>query len=250
MPDLATSWIVRQPRPAAGLRLFCFPYSGGGAGAYRGWSTALPSIEVCAFQPPGRETRLREPPLTTFGPLVDAYLREILLRDDRPFAFYGHSLGAFVAFEVTRALRRRGSPLPQHLFAGAAVAPQLHAVAAPAHRGPDSGLIAKLRRYGGTPEAVLAEPELMALLLPAFRADLTLFETYRAADEPPLDVPITAFGGLADDNARQLEIEGWRAQTSRGFALRMFPGGHLFLQPARAALLAAMLADLAPVLGA
>jgi medium-chain acyl-[acyl-carrier-protein] hydrolase len=249
MPVPQSPWIALQPRPGARLRLFCFPHSGGGGTAFRGWSEALPSVEVCAFVPPGREARLREPSLTRLEPLVEACVEEIARRADLPFAFYGHSLGALVAFEAARALRRRGAPLPRHLFAGAAVAPQAHAVATPIHRGPDAGLIARLRRYGGTPEAVLAEPELMALLLPAFRADLGIFESYRLVEEPPLDVPITAFGGVADDFARPAAMEGWRAQTSMAFSLRTFPGGHLFLQSSRAALLESMLADLAPLLG-
>lgn len=247
-PALSSPWIVRQPSPTARLRLFCFPFSGGGASAFRGWSDALPSTEVCAVQPPGRETRRREPLLTRMDAYVTELVREIQLRADLPFAFYGHSLGALAAFEVARSLRRLGAPSPRHLFAGASVAPHLHSVATPVHLGPDSGLIAKLRRYGGTPEAVLAEPDLMALLLPAFRADMTIFETYRAADEPPLDLPITAFGGLVDEHASRARLEGWRDQTTRAFALHMFPGGHLFLQTARAALLAAVREELAPIL--
>jgi medium-chain acyl-[acyl-carrier-protein] hydrolase len=250
MPEPQSPWIVTQPRPGARLRLFCFPYSGGGATVFRGWSDALPGVEVSAIVSPGRETRLREPVVTQLGPLVEACEGEVLRRGDLPFVFYGHSLGAFVAFEVARALRRRGAALPRHLFAGASVAPQVHAVAAPIARGSDAGLIARLRRYGGTPEEVLAEPDLMALLLRPFRADLRIFEDYRASDEPPLDVPITAFAGATDEFAPQERIEGWAAQTSRGFSLRTFPGGHLFLQSSRAALHQAMLADLAPILGA
>jgi medium-chain acyl-[acyl-carrier-protein] hydrolase len=237
-------WIVRVPRSEARLRLFCFPFSGAGALPFRGWSDSLPGVEACAFVPPGRETRLKESPITRMDPLVAELVREVLAHPGLPFAFYGHSLGAFVALEVARQLRRRGAPMPERLFVASATAPQLHHVAAPIAGGPDAVLIARLRRYGGTPEAVLAEPELMALLLPAFRADYGIWEAYRSADEPPLDVPISAFGGLSDDMTPREEIEGWRAQTTRAFALRMLPGGHLFLNTARPALLAALREDL------
>jgi surfactin synthase thioesterase subunit len=205
-------------------------------------------VEPCAFLPPGREARLREPPLTQIEPLVTELEREVLALQDLPFAFYGHSLGAFVALEVARALRRRGAPMPKRLFVASSGAPQLHKVDTQIHRGPDSGLIERIRRYGGTPEAVLAEPELMALLLPAFRADYGIWERYTYADEPPLDVPISAFGGLADAMVPRERIEGWRAQTTGAFALQMFAGGHLFHTTARPALLAVIQEDLAPLL--
>lgn len=244
----ASPWVVRETRPGARLRLFCFPHSGSGVQPYRGWSQGLPGVEACAFLPPGRETRLREPPLTRMEPLVAELVRQVLALQDLPFAFYGHSLGAYVALEVARALRRRGAPMPQHLFVASSGAPQLHHVTTPIHTGPDAGLIALLRRYGSTPEAVLAEPDLMALLLPAFRADYGIWETYVYTDEPPLDVPISAFGGLTDEMATRERIEGWRAQTTGTFVLQMFPGGHLFHTTMRGALLAAMQEDLEPLL--
>jgi medium-chain acyl-[acyl-carrier-protein] hydrolase len=243
----SSPWIVRKPRLGARLRLFCFPYSGGGAQPFQGWSDVLPGVEVAAFLPPGRETRMSERPLTHLDPLLAAVVAQVMAQADLPFAFYGHSLGGFVAFEAARALRRRGLPMPRHLFVGSSGAPQLHEVSVPIHAGPDAGLVERLRRYGGTPEAVLAEPELMALILPAFRADYGIWETYRPAAEPPLDIPISAFGGLADDNTSRARIEGWRAQTTRAFSVRMLPGGHLFLQTARPALLAALREDLAAV---
>jgi medium-chain acyl-[acyl-carrier-protein] hydrolase len=252
MPDADLStWIVRKPRPAARLRLFCFPYSGGGAGAFRGWSDALPSVEVCAVQAPGRENRLREPAFLRMDPLVAEITRVVRALADLPFAFFGHSLGAFIAFEVARALRREQAPLPRHLFASGCPAPQAHVVDHPIHGDTDAVLMDKLRRYQGTPAGVLDNDELMALLLPVLRADFTIYETYQPppSDEPPLDLPLTALGGLEDDHATRAQLEAWRAQTSQRFVLRMFPGGHFFVHGARAQVLGSVLTDLAPLLG-
>jgi medium-chain acyl-[acyl-carrier-protein] hydrolase len=249
--DAPTPWIVRRPRPGARLRLFCFPYSGGGAGAFRGWAEAMPAVEVCALQPPGRETRLREPSFVRMEPLVAGLAGAVRPLLDRPFAFFGHSLGAFLAFETARALRREDGRVLgglRHLFASGCPAPRMHAVDEPLHTGPDAGLVDELRRYQGTPEEVLANTELMELVLPVLRADFTVYETYKAADEPPLDVPLTVLGGLDDDHASREELEGWSAETRKGFALRMFPGGHFFVHAARAQVLGAVLADLAPYL--
>src|ERR1700761_5579544 len=108
--DPSARWIVRKPLPAARLRLFCFPFSGGGAGAFRGWGDALPGVEVCAVQPPGRESRMREPAISQMEPLVSQIVPVIRPLLDMPFAFFGHSLGASVAFDVARRLRRERAP--------------------------------------------------------------------------------------------------------------------------------------------
>lgn len=243
--DLA-SWIVKKPRPSARLRLFCFPYSGGGATAFRGWAEAMPSVEVCAVQAPGRETRLREPAETRMAPLVEGIVAALRGHLDRPFAFFGHSLGSLVAFETARALRRAGLPAPRHLFSSGCPAPQTHHVERPIHGLPDARLIEALRRYQGTPEEVMRNEELMNLLLPIVRADFTIYETYSMTEEAPLDLPITVLGGLEDEHTTREELEGWRAQTTRGFVLRMFPGGHFFVHTHRAPLLDTVLQDLDP----
>ena len=247
-PDVASPWIVRKARPGAKLRLFCFPYSGGGSSAFRGWGDAMPSIDVCAVQAPGRETRMREPPFTAMEPLVAEIVQAIRPMLDQPFAFFGHSLGGFVAYETARALRRAGAPAPRHLFASGCPSPHMHVVDAPIHGHPDAQLKDELRRYQGTPDEVLKNDELMNLLLPLLRADFSIYETYRHEAEPPLDLPITALGGLEDDDATREELDGWRAHTSKGFVLRMFPGNHFFVHTMRTRLLGTVLQDLAALL--
>jgi medium-chain acyl-[acyl-carrier-protein] hydrolase len=178
--------------------------------------------------------------------LVAALHEGLLPYLDRPYAFFGHSLGALISFELARALRRSGSPGPVHLFASAHRAPQCPNPHPDMRHLEDGPFVDEIRRrYGGIPQAVLEHPELMALMLPCLRADFTVFETYRYADERPLECPISAFGGQADDYVRQDALEAWSTQTARGFSLRMLPGDHFFVQGARAQVLATVTAALA-----
>jgi medium-chain acyl-[acyl-carrier-protein] hydrolase len=216
----------------ARVRLLCFPYAGGGASAFRGWSSLLPAeLEVCPVQLPGREARLREPALRDL-PAAIALLREETrtLRRGR-FAFFGHSLGALLAFELTRALRRAGEPAPTHLFVSGCGAPHVHE---PESRSlsdlSDEAFVAALRGFAGTPEAVLDNRELLTLVLPTLRADFALRDGYRCADEPPLALPITALGGEDDPHVSLHALGAWRVHTSRSFSLQRFPGGHFFFR--------------------
>lgn len=230
-----TPWVVRpQVRTSARIRLFCFHYAGGGASMFRAWGEAFPeTIEVCAIQLPGRENRLRERAAAHIDPLVE-YLTQVMEPFlDIPFACYGHSIGALCAFELTRRLRRREWPLPRHLFVAAHRAPQLSRSGPMLHMMQDADLVRELRRLGGTPDAVLQHPELMALLMPTLRADLALTETYEYTAEPALDCPITALGGFDDREVDRYQLEAWRVHTSRSFRLAMFDGDHFFLQGAR-----------------
>jgi medium-chain acyl-[acyl-carrier-protein] hydrolase len=248
-PDPGSSWFVTKPTPGARVRLFCFPFSGGGSTAYRGWAEALRGVEVTTVIPPGREVRLREPAFTRMEPLVAALVEALRPRlDDRPFAFFGHSLGAYVALEAARALRRANAPMPRHLFASGCPAPDRRVSRPPIHALPDRAFIEALRRYGGTPEEVLRHEELMELLMPVLRADLEVYETHRDSPEPPLDLPLSAFGGEDDDRATPAEVEGWRAHTSQAFSLRLYPGRHFFVHAERERVHAAILEDLAPLL--
>lgn len=233
------AWLVRpRPNPAAALRLFCFPYAGGGISVFRGWPAALaPDIEVCPIRLPGRESRLRETPFRRIDPLVEALLA--VLRDEleRPFALFGHSMGALVSFELCRALAARGLPLPVRLLASGHLPPQTPRREPPISTLPESEFLERLRSMGGTPPAILDNAELMSLFLPLLRADLAVADTYHYRAAPPLPCPITAFGGEADSRACPQELRGWAAQTASDFSLVGLPGNHFFLHTASAALL-------------
>jgi len=244
-------WIqCARPNPDAKFRLFCFPYAGGGSLIFYHWSNALPAdIEVCALQPPGREQRVSEAPIDRFEPLLDALEAALVDYLDRPFAFFGHSLGAFMSFELARRLRARNVTGLRHLFVSACRAPQLPDRDSPVHHLPKDELIAELRRYNGTPQVLLENAELMEFLLPLLRADFALFETYRYLADEPLTCPITAFGGLNDRKATEAEIEQWRAMTVNRFEMQLFPGDHFYLNTQREELLRVITATLEQLRG-
>lgn len=231
MKTATDSWILlRNPNPAATLRLFCFPYAGGGALIYRTWAEGLPgSVEVCPVQLPGRENRLSETPFRRLSTLADAVATSIIKYTDKPFAFFGHSMGAKLAFEVARRLRREGNCQPVHLFVSGSSAPHLPETGRPLHELPKELFIEELRRLNGTPKEVLDHPELMDLVIPMLRADFEMVQTYTYTEEVPLGCPITAFGGLEDVEVPRTELAAWSEHTRAAFTVRMFPGDHFFL---------------------
>jgi len=220
------------------LRLFCFPHAGGGTMPAGGLAN------LCPVRLPGRESRLAEAPFERMGPLVEALAAAIEPYLAKPFAFFGHSMGAAVAFELARLLRRRERPLPKMMIASAARAPQYRRGHVPPADPSDEQLLADLRRLQGIPNEVLDDAAMMRAVLPALRADTTLYRHYGYTEDAPLPVPIRAYGGTDDPNVLREHLESWAQQTSSGFAARQFPGGHFYLNSGRAAWERALAEDL------
>lgn len=243
----SAAWILRpRPRLAARMRLFSFPYAGAGASVYRAWPQALPpEVESCAVQPPGRENRLGERQHTNVVELAAAAAQGLRPYLDKPFAFFGHSLGALVCFELARRLRREQGLLPLYLFVSACRAPQRPDPHPALHALPDARFIEAVRgRYAAIPAEVVGHAELLELLLPTLKADFEAFETYRHASDAPLDCPVSCFGGVEDRFATRDELSDWREQTESFFRIKLYPGGHFYLQAVEAELLAELTADL------
>lgn len=240
---------LRQRAPAAawfpgadrveGLRLFCFPHAGGGASAFAQWRAPW----ICPVRLPGRETRSAEAPFERMAPLADALASAIEPYTGGAFAFFGHSMGAALAFELARELRRRGLAMPRMLIASGARAPQFRRghVAPPAPS--DAEFLAELRHLEGMPAPLLDDAGALRAILPALRADAALYRHYVYRDGPPLDVPIRAYGGAADPRINRAHLEAWSEQTTASFAVRLFPGGHFYLHDS-AVVIAALEQDL------
>jgi medium-chain acyl-[acyl-carrier-protein] hydrolase len=223
--------LLRKNDSRAGIRLFCFPYAGGGAYIFRPWGRILKSsVEVCPIQLPGRESRMQEAPSADLLALVRDIAKEIHNYLDKPFAFFGHSMGALLGFELTRYLRDQHGIEPLKLFVSGRRAPHLSRTEPPIFNLPDQALVAELRRLNGTPEQVLKDGDLLSMMLPVVRADLAMVECYRYAPGEPIGCPIAAFGGLDDQEVRREHLESWRMHTTSQFSLQMFEGNHFFIK--------------------
>lgn len=234
-----------RPRAGARVRLIGFPHAGGSASAFRSWENVLPpDIEVCGVQLPGRETRWAEAPLDDLAALLEAVGPALEPWTETPFCLFGHSLGGLIAFELARWQRRHGLPGPVGLFVAGSPAPQTPR-SNPLHGLPREDFVAGLRRLGTVPEELLGNDELLDLVLPTLRADFRVFETYEHRTEHPLACPISILGGEKDQLVPVGELEGWRVHTDSVAAVRLFPGGHFFLQDARADVLETVAQDLA-----
>lgn len=221
-------WIVPSEVTDAPVRLFCFPYAGGGASVYRDWIRAAEG-RLYAMQPPGRENRLGDPLLYSLEESAQKAAEAILPYTRHPYALFGHSLGARVAFEVTRKLRSRGAAMPVHLFVSGSLAPEQRE-ARPLHQLNDTDFVKELQRFGNTRAEIFEHPEILGFFLPMLRADFTVDETYEYRVEPLLSVPITAFCGTEDAEATPQQMEEWGRYTTGAFSLQCLSGGHFFFQ--------------------
>jgi surfactin synthase thioesterase subunit len=226
--------------------LFCFPHAGGAASYFHPWPALLaPGVEVLAVQYPGREDRAAEPCVTNIADLADQIHAALGSSLPQRFAFFGHSMGAILAFEVARRMARQAGRGPAHLFVSGRAAPprqrqrNLHRAGIPA-------LIAELRSLGATDPRILDDSEVLELILPTVLADYTASETYQFEPGPPLSCDITAMIGDHDWMNTPGDAAGWSAHTTGAFSLQVYPGGHFYLDDCRARVLEVISSSLAP----
>jgi medium-chain acyl-[acyl-carrier-protein] hydrolase len=248
----AAGWIAYPaPNPDAATTLFCFPYAGGNASVFRDWPNALPAVNVGVVQLPGRANRFSEVPIGRLEPLRDAVAEAIGPHVDRPFALFGHSVGALLAFEVARRLRAEGLRQPSRLLVSAYPSPRVP-VKEVTYDLPTEQFVAKVRELDGTPPEILESPELLEIVLPTLRADFAVADRYRYRSADPLSCPIDAFCGVDDDEISREDVLAWSRETTGEFRLHVIPGGHFFLHDRRRELLEAVsrLLDAVPGAGA
>ncbi|MFF2660047.1 thioesterase II family protein [Kitasatospora sp. NPDC058032] len=234
-PDEPSRWIRRfHPAPEDAPRMICFPHAGGSASYYFPMSKSLsPQVEILAVQYPGRQDRRSEPLLDSIGGLADGVFEALRSWSGRPFVFFGHSMGALVAYEVARRFQERTPTGPRCLFVSGRRAPSLHRPGT-VHLRDDPGFVADLVRLGGTDQRFLQDQELLELTLPVARSDYKAVETYSHVSGPPLECPITAFVGDRDPEASVEDVKAWSEHTAGGLDLQVFPGGHFYLDACRA----------------
>lgn len=231
----STSWLLHSlDNTQRKVRLICFPPAGSGASIYRKWlhqgkirEYSLVDIDVLSIQLPGRESRLSEPLFTDHTSLLDAMVPALLPILDSPFFLFGHSMGALLAFELTKRLREFDK-LPNCLVVSAHRAPHLPNLNPEISQLPDYEFMDKVQSLNGLPNTFMANKQLIELALPAMRADFRLCESYKYEDGLPLQCPIIALGGSEDDYVTRAELEAWRVHTGADFTLRLFPGGHFY----------------------
>lgn len=224
-------WLLHsQGAEPPACRIFCFPYAGGAASVFKAWPLHLPaSWEVCAIQLPGRGFRLRERPQERLIPLARDVAAAIGDKLDLPFVFFGHSMGALLAFEVARQLRSLGATRPLHVVVSAHRPPDTPQGRRPIHDLPDADFLDELRRLDGFQDEILENFQVLELILPILRADVAACETYVFSPGESLDCPIFALAGSNDAEAPAGLAPGWARHTTGGFGMAVLPGGHFFL---------------------
>lgn len=228
--NTTTLFATLTPNPAAQLRLVCFAYAGGSSATYLPWLKLLhPDVELVVCQLPGRGTRLFEDPYDQIEPLVQDLCKAIHPLCDMPLVFFGHSMGSKVAYELCLAMQANNLPLPVHFIASAAAAPFHIRRKAPIHDLPEKEFIAALSKLNGTPQQVLNNPELMALFLPALRADFKLVETYINPSRTIVPTRLTLMGGVMDETVSPSELADWNKLFTLTSKIRWFEGDHFYI---------------------
>ncbi|MFI0822576.1 thioesterase II family protein [Streptomyces sp. NPDC021098] len=231
-PALARSgaWAVRRkPLPEARIRLLCLPHAGGGATVFRAWRQRLePEIEVVPIRLPGRESRFGERPYKRLDDLLPPLLRDVTPLFDRPHAWFGHSMGAGIAFELCRAQRRLGLPEPVRLLVAGLPAPHVPRRATPVHDAPSEEIFSRLGELHGGLAEPHADNPMLNVMLPTLRADFAVAETHTHRPGPALGCPVTVYGGRSDASTTREELAAWSKHSVADTTIRLFPGGHFF----------------------
>jgi len=228
--EVEAMWLSPRDLAVPGLRLFCLPHAGSGAAGFYRWKRLLPdSVAVCPVLLPGREARLGEPSLLEIGAIVDQLHTHAAPHLDRPYAIFGHSMGALLAYEWARRIAGAGLPMPAYLFVSGRNGAQMGPGHAALHRLEPEALVRELKlRYGGEPEALLADPELRDVFLPILRGDLQAVETYAWVQEDGLRCNLRAFAGENDCSVSAEGLSRWGELTAGRFVSRRFPGDHFY----------------------
>lgn len=237
---------LMSPERPCEINLVCFPYAGGSASVFRRWHCGLPDhVAVYGLEMPGRSVRFREPLVRSSSALIPQVGAALLAHIDGPFAFFGYSMGAILAFETARWLREMHGVLPIHLYVAAMSAPHLPAAKQMRHTLGDESFWSGIKHLNGTPEELANNAEFIEVILPILRADVQIVETYTYTASRPLSCPITALAGSADRDCPSDTVVKWRAHTSARFRFQMFSGQHFFIRTEEQAVLQLLSADLA-----
>jgi medium-chain acyl-[acyl-carrier-protein] hydrolase len=242
-------WFVcSQTKPKADSRIFFFPYAGGGPSVFSKWSAELPdNLEAQIAHYPGRGSRHNEPPVKSLSILIEELSRAIQPLLDKPFTFFGHSLGGLIAFELARYLHNKVLPQPIILFISACGAPQIPDPHPPLHALPESEFLHSLKELNGIPQEVLQNKEMLKLFLPTLRTDFEMVETYQYTPGAPLDFPISVFGGLDDERVSRERLEDWTVNTNSHFKSQYFSGDHFFINSEKGTVIESIIAEIALV---
>lgn len=222
------------------VTLFCLPHAGAGLAAYRGWAGRLPAWAVpVPLHLPGRGLRRAEAALHDWPALVDGMMRDAMPHLNRPYAIFGHSMGALIGLELAHALRGAVGREPLWFGASGCTAPARREAELHWLDCPDAVVVDELRRLDGTPPELIEDPEMLALMLPILRADFHLCGTHAPPPRPALGCPLLVLGGRADEvTAERANLSEWARETQGPFGIALFDGGHFFVDGARDAVIA------------